>query len=154
MNSRLLLVTLLALSWSGLQAIAATSHKEATPVASTDKTHQPVVAELPKSVFNAIQGRNPFFPANVIQPITNDFSGTPITPTPVGFFLNGIVPPGGAAKPTAMINGHTFEAGETAEVKVANGTKVLIKCEEIRADSVIISREGLKQELTLRPGAL
>jgi hypothetical protein len=51
-----------------------------------------------------------------------------------------------------MINSHTFEEGESAEVKLPNGAKVLIKCEEIKNDSVAITVEGQRRELKYRFG--
>ncbi len=90
-------------------------------------------------------GRNPFFPQSRIdapkpKDAPADFSG---------IVLNGITSP---PKRTAMINGRTFEQGESAEIKFSNGVKLLIKCEEIRTDSAIISVEGQRRELRLRFG--
>ncbi len=151
---RFLLVTLLAISWSDPGATAETSSKGPTPAAaSANKVHKPLAAETPKSVFNPIQGRNPFFPATTVQPIqtTPGTQPPPKTTQADQLVLNGIIPKG--PKVTAMINGYTFEEGDTAEVKLPNGTKLQIKCEEIRAESAIISIDGQKRELKLRFGA-
>lgn len=51
-----------------------------------------------------------------------------------------------------MINGRTFEPGEEGEVRLSNGAKVLIKCEEIRTDSTVIVLNGVRRELRLRFG--
>jgi hypothetical protein len=51
-----------------------------------------------------------------------------------------------------MINGRTFEAGEEGEVKLPGGARVLIKCEEIKADSAIIVIGGQRRELRFRTG--
>lgn len=146
--------TLLALFCGGLRASAATDQKgPASAAASAGKAREARLVEIPKSVFNPVQGRNPFFPASSVPPIQPG-SGTQTSPkpTPVDqLVLNGLVPDGD--HPTAMVNGHTFAKGETAEVRVPNGTKILIKCEEIRAESVIISIEGQMRELKLRAGA-
>lgn len=121
------------------------------PAASAAPAAKADLAEIPKSVFvvptNPKEGRNPFFPY-APQPTVVPKSGGGIFPTD-GFLLNGITSP---PKRTAMINGRTFEAGETGEVKV-NGLKVLIKCEEIRDDSAIINIDGQRRELRLRSGA-
>ncbi len=151
----LLIVTLLGLSCFDPRASAATANKGAAPAAvSAGKVSEPRPAEVPKSVFNPMEGRNPFFPATSVQPIPVTVSGAqPTKTTPVDQLVcNGIVPKG--ERPTAMVNGHTFAEGETAEVKLLNGNKMLLKCEEIREESVIISIDGQRRELKLRSGAL
>jgi len=108
--------------------------------------------EIPKSVFvipaSPKDGRNPFFPQSaqvVAQPTKRD---APLDPSL--FVLNGITPSG--PKRTAMINGRTFEAGESGEVRLPSGSKMLIKCEEIRADTVVILVDGQRRDLRLRFG--
>lgn len=129
-----------------LFAAAAGAGAPAAPAAKAQE-----LPEVPKSVFTIPatikDGRNPFFPY-APQPIVTPTPG----PSPViteGFILNGITSP---PKRTAMINGRTFEIGESAEVRVG-GAKVLIKCEDIRDSSVIISVGGQSRELKFRPGA-
>lgn len=112
-------------------------------------THQ---WEIPQSVFqipaNPREGRDPFFPNAILGP-------QPVKPKETapldlsGFVLNGITSP---PRRTAMINGRTFEAGESGEVKTSNGSKVLIKCVEIKSDSAIIEVAGQRQELKMRFG--
>ena len=123
----------------------------------TAKTSEPNIAaalapvEIPQSVFtisgNPKECRNPFFPQTA-----------PVAPLPApkatfsdatAFILNGITSP---PKPSAMINGYTFEVGEEHEVKLPNGSKVLVKCEEIHADSAVIVVGGVRRELHLRGG--
>jgi hypothetical protein len=105
------------------------------------------VSEIPQSVFvipaNPKEGRNPFFPqstpvAPVVRPKDVDMSG---------IILNGITSP---PKRSAMINGRTFEVGEPGEIKLPNGAKVLIKCEEIKIDSAVIILDGQRRELRMR----
>ena len=57
---------------------------------------------------------------------------------------------GTAARRFAIINNQTFAAGETARVKVRDGTLSLL-CQEIRAQSVLVQIDGAKetQELFL-----
>jgi hypothetical protein len=110
------------------------------------------LVEIPQSVFtvpsNPRDGRNPFFPHSIPAPPI-----VPLNPnSPLdfsSFVLNGITSP---PKRTAMINGRTFEAGEEGEVKLANGGKAMIKCEEIRSDSAVILVNGQRRELRLRFG--
>jgi hypothetical protein len=108
--------------------------------------------EIPQSVFqipaNPKEGRDPFFPNAILGP-------QPVKPKETapldlsGFVLNGITSP---PKRTAMINGRTFETGESGEVKLPNGGKALIKCVEIKSDSAIIEVAGQRQELKMRFG--
>ncbi len=107
---------------------------------------------IPQSVFvvpsTPKEGRNPFFPSSVsVAPVAKAKEGVAVDMA--GFVLNGITSP---PRRTAMINGRTFEPGEEGEVKLPNGAKVLIKCEEIGSDSTIIQVNGLRRELRLRFG--
>jgi hypothetical protein len=61
--------------------------------------------------------------------------------------LNGLT---GPPKRLAMINGRTFEAGESGEVRLPGGAKLQIQCEEIKDDSVTIVAAGERKELRLR----
>ena len=112
-----------------------------------------VVAEvsIPQSVFvipsQPNEGRNPFFPESVVRAAPQRI----ITPSLDGslFVLNGITSP---PRRTAMINGRTFEPGEEGEVRLPTGGKMMIKCEEIKADSAIVIIAGQRRELRLRSG--
>jgi len=154
----LLVLVLPGLCWSAHRTAAAPAIARAKPAAhSTKATEGALPAEIPKSIFvisaNPRESRNPFFPGLNVRPLTpppdkNHGQGSKPAPADYsGLELNGLTPDG--PKPTAMINGHTFEVGETHEIKLANGNKVLVKCEEIRADSVIISVGGQRRELKL-----
>jgi hypothetical protein len=114
-----------------------------------------VVAEvpIPPSIFivptQPAEGRNPFFPQSTVQVVmvSKVTKENPIES--FSFVLNGITSP---PKRTAMINGRTFEAGEEGEVRMPSGGKILIKCEDIKADSAIINVGGQRRELRLRTG--
>ncbi len=110
-------------------------------------TNAPVV--IPQSVFVVPQssrdGRNPFFPNSTLgqeAPKTKTAA-----PSIASFVLNGITSP---PRRTAMINGRTFEVGETGEIRLADGSKAKITCEEIRDTSALISVNGERRELHLR----
>ena len=110
-------------------------------------------APIPQSVFiipsQPSEGRNPFFPQSVVRAVApRPNPGSPID-TSSFFVLNGITSP---PRRTAMINGRTFEPGEEGEVRLPSGAKMLIKCEEIKADSAIINFAGQRRELRLRSG--
>ncbi len=108
--------------------------------------------EIPQSVFvipsSPKEGRNPFFPASVVTaaPMPTPSKGG-ATAEAAAFVLNGITSP---PKRTAIINNRTFEAGEEGEVRLSSGTKVLIKCAEIKDDSAIIVVSGQRRELHFR----
>lgn len=109
-------------------------------------------APIPLSVFaipsQPTEGRNPFFPQSVNRVVPQTV--TPETHLDTSWFvLNGITSP---PKRTAMINGRTFETGEEGEVRLPSGAKMLIKCEEIRAESAVIMVGGHRRELRLRSG--
>lgn len=108
-------------------------------------------AEIPQSVFvipaTPAEGRNPFFPRSTsVAPVVRTKQGVVETQS---FVLNGITSP---PKQTAMINGTTFEAGEEHELRLPGGGKMLVKCEEIRADSAVILAGGIRRELRMRFG--
>ena len=107
---------------------------------------------IPQSVFTVpsqpTEGRNPFFPQSTVRLVVAKVSKeTPIDP--LVFILNGITSP---PKRTAMINGRTFEVGEEGEVRLPSGAKQLIRCEEIKGDSAVITANGQRRELRLRSG--
>jgi hypothetical protein len=95
------------------------------------------------------EGRNPFFPQSIVRPAVT------LKPVLVNvidfslFVLNGITSP---PRRTAMINGRTFEPGEEGEVRLPSGNKTLIKCVDIRGESVTILVGGKEHELRMRSG--
>ena len=144
------LLLLAGFTITGMTLRAATQSKPASAGTPTNSAPAVVEQEIPKSVFvipsSPKQGRNPFFPQSaevVAQPIRS-----PVDPSM--FVLNGITPNG--PKRTAMINSRTFVSGESGEVRLPSGNKVMIKCQEIRADSVIIIYAGAPRELKMRFG--
>lgn len=148
-------VVAVSLSFPVLTSIAAAAPaKSAAPANSSANTNvlsalAPV--EIPQSVFvisaNPKECRNPFFPRSA--PATPPPALKQNFANPQSFVLNGITSP---PKRTAMINSSTFEQGEEHEIKLPGGSKVLVKCEEIRDDSVVIVVAGVRRELRLRSG--
>jgi hypothetical protein len=135
-----------------VQASATENPAKSTTRAATNIKVVPEVP-FPQSIFSVPtqpgEGRNPFFPQSTVQvviipKITKD---NPIES--FSFVLNGITSP---PRRTAMINGRTFEPGEEGEVRMPSGGKILIKCEEIKADSAVITVGGQRRELRLRSG--
>jgi len=127
-----------------------TAAESVAPAASSAQTATPAPEmPIPESVFtipaNPSEGRNPFFP--------NSKSEMP-KPTPKketldtsSLILNGISSP---PRRMAMINGRTFEPGESGNVKLPNGDRLAIKCVEIRDDGATIVVGGQTRELRMR----
>ena len=135
--------------------VKASAAENPAKAASRAAANIKVVPEIsfPQSVFNIpaqpADGRNPFFPQSTVQVVVVQ---KPSKENPIesfSFVLNGITSP---PKRTAMINGRTLEPGEEGEVRMPGGGKILIKCEEIKADSAIITVGGQRRELRLRNG--
>jgi hypothetical protein len=161
MKSRFFLIDalgVLVLVATATPAISATSKPAAN---STPKpTNAPpavALVEIPRSVFvvatKPSEGRNPFFPQSaskaVEQPktiVVQRPTAAPQSDPFASLVLNGITSP---PKPTAMVNGRIFEPGEAAEIKLPGGSKVLLRCEEIRPDSAIFQAGGQRRELRL-----
>lgn len=147
------LKTILALGL--LLALATAAHgagaKDPKAPASTNSAPAWATVQIPQSVFvipsSPKEGRDPFFPqatedvpaARPHQPMVDNRA----------FVLNGITSP---PKRTAMINGYTFEIGEEHELRLADGSRVLVKCEDIGSDSAVIMAGGVRRELHLRFG--
>ena len=132
----------LAAGAAGTPAPSPGTSANANPVAAT-------AAAVPQSLFivptSPKQGRNPFFPRS-----TFNSSDTQSKPEPIdtsGVVLNGLTSP---PRATAMINGRTFEPGESGEIKLRNGAKVLVRCLEIRTDVVVAIIGAQRCELRLR----
>lgn len=139
-----------ALAASAAVVSAAPAQKTSAPASKTAPppvvTNVPVV--IPQSVFvvsqNPRESRNPFFPNSTAG---KEVAKPKTTVSVSAFVLNGITSP---PRRTAMINGRTFEVGETGEIRLADGTKAKITCEEIRDTSALISVNGERRELHLR----
>jgi hypothetical protein len=108
---------------------------------------------IPQSVFilpgQPGEGRNPFYPQSSIRVIIPPTINAATPAESYSFVLNGITSP---PKRTAMINGRTFEPGEEGEIRMSSGARVMIKCEEIKSDSAIITFGRERRELKLRSG--
>jgi hypothetical protein len=107
---------------------------------------------IPQSIFTIpsqpSEGRNPFFPQTVLRVVIPTINPETSVDTS-SFVLNGITSP---PKRTAMINGRTFEPGEEGEVKLPAGGRMLIKCEQVKAESAVVVIAGQRRELRLRSG--
>jgi hypothetical protein len=116
------------------------------------------VIEIPRAHFvnprSPAEGKDPFFPrsmrpysaAAVPQPVVTNT--TPVVVV-ADLKLNGIS--GTTERRLAIINNHTFEAGEEAVLSTSTG-KFVVRCIEIRADGVSVMVSGERRELRLRSG--
>ncbi len=150
----------LALGALALACLCPASLSQATPPkaskpsqVSLAATNAPTEAEIPQSVFiipaSPREGRNPFFPRAAVT-VEIPRSSTPTAVDASSIVLNGITP---QPRPMVMLNGSTFEKGEEHELKVAGGQKILVKCEEIKANSAVILINGTqRRELRLKAG--
>jgi hypothetical protein len=115
---------------------------------------------IPISVFvlpgKPEEGKDPFFPRSlrpyatvVIKTTNTEPVVVPPTPVAVEVHLDGIS--GTPERRLAIINYHTFEAGEEADLP-ARSFRVHIRCLEVKADSVVIQVAGERRVLRLRSG--
>ncbi len=133
---------------------AAVVHAASTPAPAVQPptNSNPVAAiasPIPQSIFiipaSPKDGRNPFFPRSTLNsPVVKP---KPLTVDTSAVVLNGLTSP---PRPTAMINGRTFERGESGEVRLPTGARVRIQCLEIRADAVVVVVGSQRCELHLR----
>ena len=164
--TRALCVICVSTSWSGCgkPAAPAVPSKNPPPVkAGTNTAAAATMATAtnnnPVAITRAVfeerpsSGRDPFFPDSErrrqVSATSAEAEGQqPQLPLSSYVKLTGISP--GKPKPLALLNKTQFEPGERGEVSVtftnsqnrAETRKVMIRCLEIRRDSVIISIEG------------
>jgi len=156
-----LLATVVGFIWT-LQAGEGKTEVASSQQKSTNSTNTVASASGNTNAFrsmflmptNSAEGRDPFFPRSarpyttallaVRQP-TND---TPSAPA-YDLKLNGIS--GTPQRRLAIINNHTFEVGEDAELP-SGTTRIRVHCVDIKADSVTIQLGSEIRELRLRPG--
>lgn len=111
---------------------------------SIGNTNAPATTNDFRSVFES-GGRDPFFPRSARQPaaVADNNESQPT----VILVLKGFS--GSAKRRFAIINDHTFAAGDESEVNTASG-RMRIRCHEIRSDVAVVSiGSGPKIELRL-----
>lgn len=131
-------------------------------VSAQSKTNQPATTPgstnevaAPQAKFiqpkDRTEGRDPFYPRST-YPYQHDApvivqTNTPVPVVAVELKLKGIsgLPP----RRLAVINNHTFEAGEEAEVITSNG-RMIIKCLEIGEASATVQVGPERRVLRMR----
>jgi hypothetical protein len=95
---------------------------------------------IPRSVFvDDEQGRDPFFPNSTRRQHRPAIPDLPAVVGPTSLVLFGITGP--PERRIALINNQTFLAGEENRVRIPGGSSI-VKCEEIRERSVIVTIQG------------
>ena len=140
------------LVWAGMMASCWVEGASAP----TGTTLGPVV--IPKAVFtdNAAGGRDPFFPASARR-TPEAASPNPVAASlqPAGL-LSQIVLKGiswGKPHHLALLNNVTLAEGEKTALRLG-GQTAMVRCLEIRTQSVLVTLEGTKEvrEIQLRKG--
>jgi hypothetical protein len=112
------------------------------------------MAAAPLAVFamprNPSQGKDPFYPRSM-HPYSSGPIPTNNEPVAIVYDLHLKALSGSGDHRLALINNHTFEMGEEAEVTTATG-RIRIKCIDIHGDVVLVQVGGERRELRLRSG--
>jgi hypothetical protein len=129
-----------------------------TPAPAKNKTPEKTVAPaIDTNTFRAVfdmpanpqEGRDPFYPKsmrpyeNAVQRITN------AAPIAIVADLKLKALSGTPDHRLALVNNHTFETGEEADVTTSTG-RLKIRCLEIDTDSVVVQVGSERRELRLR----
>ena len=147
--------------WKGTLAILLLWRAVATPNAQPQSTNAKASVTgtnaVAQSVFTMPTGRkegvDPFFPRSLrpygpVAPIVVPSTPEPVT-VAVDLKLKAIS--GLPEHRLALINNHTFEAGEEGEIVTTNG-RMRIRCLEITQDSAVVQIGPERRELHLRSG--
>ena len=137
-------------------SLAATMNSPAAAPKSPAASPAPAVVEAKPvlSVFvlphNPQEGRDPFYPKsmrpyNSVSPVIT----TNAAPMTIVADLKLKALSGSTDRRLALVNNHTFEAGEEAEVVTSNG-RMRVRCIEIRPDSVLMQVGPERRELHLK----
>jgi hypothetical protein len=128
---------------------ASAENQPASKRAEARPNPAPQEVPVPKSVFvvptQRGEGTDPFFPKSTGMP-----APTPKVSTTSVFselVLKGFS--GTTQQRLAIINNHTFAAGEETDLHIGSG-RVHVRCLEVRTDSVVIEIDGERREMRLR----
>lgn len=140
----------LALLGPTLTARAAAAPAPPAPASTNASPAAALTVGVPRSVFvvptSPQQGRNPFFPRAVFHGPATEPKPQPVPSSAI--VLNGLTSP---PRVSAMINGRTFEPGESGQIKLPNGTRIHVQCVEIRPPDAVVAIIGAeRRELHLR----
>jgi hypothetical protein len=136
---KLIANTFLNLAASALlpMAVVGLSPLTAAPVVPSAGTNAPqsvfVMPDSPK------EGRDPFFP-NSIHPYQEAAQQTGRAPELSALKLEGITR--GRGHFFAIINDVTFGVADEADVKTPTGSKIHVRCDQIKENSVVVEAGG------------
>jgi hypothetical protein len=122
---------------------------QAAPAPPTNRP--PAEVTIPKSIFvtNDVAGKDPFFPNSTRTRLRagSESGQGEKKPGPVdssALRLRGITTDSSGQR-IALINTRTFAKGEVQELNV-EGTKIRLRCVEIREKSVVVAIEGQSEQ--------
>jgi hypothetical protein len=123
----------------------------AAPPAQNAKPEAPPAASTFVMPANAAEGRDPFFPDS-----TRVYAGNPKNlghgPVLTGLTLKSIM--GTPPHVFAIINNHTFAAGDDGDIRTESGERLHITCPDInpQAGTVTVTAGGMREVLHLSGG--
>jgi hypothetical protein len=133
----------------GTVACLASADLQATPTNVVASTNALAIGTngIPLSVFevNLAAGKDPFFPRSGRRVI--EVSSASESQAATALMLQGFS--GSANRRLAIINNHTFAAGDEGEVVTAAG-RIKIRCEEIKDNMVAITVGNSTQRVELQ----
>jgi hypothetical protein len=133
----------------GTAACLVSANLRAALTNATPSTNMPPVSTngIPLSVFelNLASGKDPFFPRSARRVI--EVSSAPEDQAATALVLQGFS--GSANRRFAIINNHTFAAGEEGEVVTTAG-RIKVRCESIRNDIAVVLVGSSTQKVELR----
>jgi hypothetical protein len=126
-----------------------TPAKTATPAAGTNTNSAAAEFVIPQSSFDLTSKdiKDPFFPQTLRQPIPALATNNVPLINASSFALKALS--GAVNQRLALINNRTMAPGESAEVTTAGGTKLKIRCVEIKESSVVIRLENSPEPIEL-----
>lgn len=134
---------------AGPQAPAKSKVPEKAPVAVVDTNAFRAVFDMPA---NPQEGRDPFYPQSM-RPYANPVQPANVTNAAPATLADGVLKlkalSGTPEHRLALINNHTFDAGEEAAVSTDRG-RLTIRCVVINTDSVVVQVGSERRELRLR----
>lgn len=144
-KNTLILLTLVTLTGLTPVVWAANKRDEKKPVPAKTETNSLSIFIMPT---NPSQGRDPFFPESTRvydQMLANSKTNQVVKLPPLTVF--GIS--GTPGHLLAIINNHTFAAGDTGEVLTPAGDKVQIHCLEVEMNYVLVEVNGHKHRINM-----
>lgn len=119
------------------------------PAAAPAPSPAAAAIELPKSVYEATNARNPFWPIGWSKPDPTNTQAVAAAPilTPAAFALSSVI--GGAGDRFAILNGKAVQEGQQFGLAV-NGQVLMVTVQAIEDGQVILAYKGGQVVVPLR----